>query len=282
MLSIGEFSKVTGLTVKTLRHYHEEGLLAPAFVDRQTGYRYYDIYQAEAARVIAFLRGLEFSLDDIRALLRDRDNDDDDEALLDAMERQRTTLAEKVNQLRKALRSLDHFIAEERQAKAMTQSTYAVEEKVLEPVRIAGVRMKGHYSECGRGFGRIGRSFGRHVCGKPMLLHYDAEYKEADADFEACMPVRPSATGAKAADGITVRDLPGGRCVSLLHRGPYDQLGRAYAEAFRYVKDKGYAVTLPTREVYHKGPGMIFKGNPKNYLTEIQLPVEVAAMANDQ
>jgi DNA-binding transcriptional MerR regulator len=272
MLSIGEFSKVTGLTVKTLRHYHEAGLLAPASVDRQTGYRYYDPAQAEAARVIAFLRGLEFSLDDIRTLLRDRDSDD---ALLGAMERQRAALAEKVKHLRKAVRSIDQFIAEERRAKAMTQSTYAVEEKVLEPVRVAGVRMKGHYSECGQGFGRIGRKLGRFVCGKPMLLHYDAEYKEEDADFEACMPVRPGAPAAKAtADGITLRDLPGGRCVSLMHRGPYDQLGRAYAEAFRYVNDKGYAVTLPTREVYHKGPGMIFKGNPKNYLTEIQLPIE--------
>jgi DNA-binding transcriptional MerR regulator/effector-binding domain-containing protein len=271
MLSIGEFSKVTGLTVKTLRHYHDEGLLAPAFVDRQTGYRYYDLAQAEGARAIAFLRGLEFSLDDIRALLRERDND---EALLDAMERQRAALAERVKHLRRAVRSLDEFISEERRAMAMTQSTYKVEEKVLGPVRVAGVRMTGRYSDCGRGFGRIGRKFGRFICGKPMLLHYDAEYKAADADFEACMPVRPAATAtATATDGIVVRELPGGRCVSLMHRGPYDQLGRAYAEAFRYVSDKGYAVTLPTREVYHNGPGMIFKGNPKNYLTEIQLPI---------
>ena len=39
------------------------------------------------------------------------------------------------------------------------------------------------------------------------------------------------------------------------------------------MKDKGYRILMPTREVYVKGPGMIFKGNPKNYLTEIQILV---------
>ena len=41
----------------------------------------------------------------------------------------------------------------------------------------------------------------------------------------------------------------------------------------KYVKERGYEVALPTREVYLKGPGMIFRGNPKKYLTEIQLPI---------
>ena len=44
----------------------------------------------------------------------------------------------------------------------------------------------------------------------------------------------------------------------------------------KYVKQNGYALTLPTREVYLKGPGMIFRGNPKKYVTEIQLPIATA------
>jgi effector-binding domain-containing protein len=39
------------------------------------------------------------------------------------------------------------------------------------------------------------------------------------------------------------------------------------------VKEKGYTVVSPTREVYLKGPGMIFKGNPRKYVTEIQFPI---------
>ena len=69
MFTIGEFSKITGLTVKTLRFYHEEGLLEPTCVDDQSGYRYYDSSKVEAARVIAFLRSLEFSVAEARSRL---------------------------------------------------------------------------------------------------------------------------------------------------------------------------------------------------------------------
>jgi effector-binding domain-containing protein len=101
-------------------------------------------------------------------------------------------------------------------------------------------------------------------------LHYDTEYKEGDADFEACMPVKQS----RPVDGVSVRELPACRCVCLIHKGPYDTLGPSYAKVLKYVKDKGYSILSPTREVYLKGPGMIFRGNPKKYLTEIQIPVE--------
>jgi DNA-binding transcriptional MerR regulator len=48
-LTIGEFSRITHLSIKTLRRYHEAGLLEPAHVDRQTGYRYYSVDQVPTA-----------------------------------------------------------------------------------------------------------------------------------------------------------------------------------------------------------------------------------------
>ncbi len=152
----------------------------------------------------------------------------------------------------------------------MKNATFEVEEKSVDSTLIAGVRMKGRYSDCGKGFAQIGRRFGRHICGKPFLLHYDTEYKEEDAEFEACMPVRKGTSE----NGISVRELAAGRCVALLHKGPYDELGRSYAKILDYMKQKGYEVEMPTREVYIKGPGMIFKGNPKKYLTEIQMLIK--------
>ncbi len=77
----------------------------------------------------------------------------------------------------------------------------------------------------------------------------------------------------KPAGQVSVRRLAGGRCVYLVHKGPYDQLGRWHAKVMEYVQGKGYEVELPTREVYLKGPGMVFRGNPRNYLTEIQVLV---------
>jgi DNA-binding transcriptional MerR regulator len=268
VFSIGEFSTITGLTVKTLRFYHDRGLLVPAYVDDRTGYRYYDARQIDKARVITQLRGLEFPLDQIAAILKSCEDEAD---ILDALRRQRARLEEAVRQYRGVMASLDQIIQKETEARmAVQNATFEVEEKTLDALLIAGVRMKGRYGASGQGFAKIGKALGRHISGKCFLLHYDTEFKEDDADFEACMPLRKG----KAVDGISVRELPGGRCVALLYQGPYDELGRSYAEILAYVKAKGYEVVLPTREVYHKGPGMIFKGNPKNYLTEIQIPVK--------
>jgi DNA-binding transcriptional MerR regulator/effector-binding domain-containing protein len=266
MFTIGEFSRICGLTVKTLRFYHEQDLLVPSFVDPRTGYRHYDRTQVEVARTIAELRKLEFPLAEVQGLLKQRADDD----LLRVLEQHKSILAAKVRAYRKAVRSLDQFISQERQAQAVAQSTDEVREKTLDPILVGGIRMKGKYNECGKAFARIGRSLGRHIRGAPFLLHYDEEYKEGDADFEACMPIG----WAKAETEISVRELPGGRCVCLPHKGRYEQLGFSYAKILAHVKAKGYSILMPTREVYLKGPGMILKGNPASYLTEIQILIQ--------
>jgi DNA-binding transcriptional MerR regulator len=69
MLSIGRFADATGLTVKALHHYDEIGLLVPARVDPDNGYRYYDTAQVEDAVAIRRLRALELPLDEIASLL---------------------------------------------------------------------------------------------------------------------------------------------------------------------------------------------------------------------
>ncbi|MBI1901787.1 MAG: MerR family transcriptional regulator [Planctomycetia bacterium] len=268
MYSIGEFSKITGLSVKTLRFYHEQGVLKPTCVDDQTGYRYYDDTKIETARVIRALRDLEVPLDDVAEILRSHEDEGD---VLEFLERHRQAMEAKLRQLTMIRASLDRIILQQREARrAMQNATFEVQEKVVDSLLIAGVRMQGRYSECGKGFSQIGRRMGRYISGKPLLLIYDAEYKEDDADFEACMPVSKETT----TEGISVRPLAGGRCVSLVHLGPYEELGRSYAKILDYVKRKGYKLRSPCREVYLKGPGMIFKGNPKKYLTEIQMLIE--------
>jgi DNA-binding transcriptional MerR regulator len=270
MFNIGEFSKITGLTVKTLRFYHEKGLLVPAAVDPSTGYRSYNDRNVDQAGVIAALRELEFSLNDIAEILADCAADED---MLPFLERQRTALGERAGQLAGALRQIDRMIHQQRQGRedeAMSVKTFDVEERELAPVLVAGVRMKGRYSDCGRGFAMLSKRLGRHIAGKPLCLYYDDEYREEDANFEPCFPVHRQVS----ADGVVTRLLPKGRCVSLVHRGPYKELGRSYARALKYAKQRGYNIQLPTREVYLKGPGMIFRGNPNKYLTEIQLIVE--------
>jgi DNA-binding transcriptional MerR regulator len=267
MYSIGEFSKITGLTVKTLRFYHEKGLLVPRCVDEASSYRYYAVAQIDVARIIARLRGLEFSLEQIAELLALQHSDED---VLEHLERHRQLIQQKQEQYREIAHSLDLVLQQERSARMARQSTSQVPElKTIPPMLIAGIRVKGKYSDCSAGFGKLGKAFGRYIAGPAIMLQYDGEYKEDDADFEACFPVKQG----KSTDAISVRELPSQKVVSLMHQGPYSEMAQTYAKLLAFLKEKGLKYELPTREIYIKGPGMLFKGNPKNYLTEIQIPV---------
>ena len=73
MLTIGDFSRVTHLSIKTLRHYHEVGLLEPAAVDASSGYRRYTLAQIPTAQVIRRFRDLEMPVDRVREVLAARD-----------------------------------------------------------------------------------------------------------------------------------------------------------------------------------------------------------------
>lgn len=135
---------------------------------------------------------------------------------------------------------------------------------------VAALRMNGKYSDAGKGFSQLGKRFSRHICGKALMLHYDPEYKESDASYEVCMPIRKG----KSTDNIEVRELAGGPCLSLIHTGPYDQIGPAYIKIIEFARQQEYQIEAPTREIYLKGPGMILKGNPKKYVTEIQMLIK--------
>jgi DNA-binding transcriptional MerR regulator len=275
-LSIGEFSKVTGLSVKTLRFYHEEGVLVPTRVDESSGYRYYDGGKVERARVIVWLREMEFSVAEIAEILRETADEAD---LVARLEEQKRRIGERMRREREIVRALDRVIANERDARErMKAARFEVEEKRLERMLVAGVRMQGKYCESGQGFGKLGRAVGRYICGKGLCLYYDGEYRDEDANFEPCFPISRRPEKDVERDGIRIFELEGGRALTLLHKGPYGELGRSYEKILRALKRREgkeweAKLVLPTREVYLKCPGMIFKGNPKNYLTEIQILV---------
>ena len=65
-----------------------------------------------------------------------------------------------------------------------------ITEKNQEPMLIAGIRIRGNYRESGRLFSTLGRKVGRHIAGPAFNLYYDEEYKEEDADFESCFPLK--------------------------------------------------------------------------------------------
>lgn len=266
--SIGEFSQITGLSIKALRFYDEKGLLPPAVVDSQSGYRYYDTASVERARMISRLRELQFPLESIAALLAECT---DDAQILPYFSRHLKALQERIRADQQTARMLQQTIeAETMAARLSAASDFRVEERNLGELVVAGYRVKGKYSDSGQAFKILAKALGRHISGKPLCLFYDAEFRDEDADFEPCFPMRSQ---VKAPDGISIRSLPAGRVITYIHQGPYNQLGRSYQIVLTEAHRRGLSVRLPSREVYLKGPGMIFKGNPNRYLTEIQIPV---------
>jgi DNA-binding transcriptional MerR regulator/effector-binding domain-containing protein len=264
MFSIGQFSRITGLTIKTIRLYHEKELLIPKWVEPATGYRYFDDRNIEQARAISYLRELMFPLSEIKEILNGFSEDSD---LLAFLEKQQTMIQRKMAALNQAALSLEDIIQNEMEAqKMLKESSFSVGEKEMDALQVAGLRWKGRYGDVGPVFHKLAKLTGRYIKGKPMNLYYDGEYKE-EADMETCYPVRIM----KPSGDLQVHTLPGGKCVFLIHKGPYENLNRSYAKIMAYIQQQGYEAQVPIREIYLKGPGMIFRGNPKNYLTEIQI-----------
>jgi DNA-binding transcriptional MerR regulator len=265
--SIAEFSKITGISIKALRLYHEKGLLVPEHVDDQSGYRHYGPASVTRARAVVLLKQMLVPLDVISEILDRYENEAD---VVEFFSRHQTEIVGRIASLKRVVSSLDAIIDQERRVKAMLDSSeFKVEEKTIDALLIASIRWRGKYSDCGKAFSKLYGAMGRYVCGKPMDLYYDEGYKEDDADIETAVPIRKG----RQVPGITIRELPGGKAVSLIHKGPYDLIGRAYEKLADYTQQQQLRCQSPVRQVYIKGPGLIFK-NPKNYLTEVIFLVE--------
>jgi effector-binding domain-containing protein len=122
------------------------------------------------------------------------------------------------------------------------------------------------YTDASDLFGKLGKTLKANIAGKPFALFYDSEFKDEGADFECCFPIKK----LRHFEGIESREIEGGQALSLVHRGPFAAVGRSYARLFSHLAERGLQAKRPSREVYLKGPGIIFRGNPKGYLTQLQ------------
>lgn len=262
---IGDFSKISRMSIKTLRYYHEIGLLSPTRIDSQSGYRYYDESCLERARVIEVLKALKFSLNDIRDIVQSYDDDSD---VVHIMKNKLEEVNVKIAEYREIQAKLNAFIKNEESGNMPNNREIVV--KNVTDIFIASIRFKGTYSDVGLHIGKLFKYCGRFAAGKPFSLYYDREYKEDDADIEICLPISREINK----DEVKSRVLKGGQVISVIHQGPYETIGQSYKVVLDYVNKNGIKTSLPSREIYLKGPGMIFKGNPLKYLTEIQLLCE--------
>lgn len=265
MLSIGEFSRVTQLSVKALRLYHERGILIPSKIDRGSKYRYYGRGDVERAAMIRQMKDMGFSLNEIAEIVRECT---DDRQMVSFVQKKMEAVNKTISQYQTMKESLALFL--ERANEEKPEITGDIAEEEIPDQLVCGIRFKGKYHEIGHYYRKLSRLCARYGEGKPFTLYYDGEYKEEDADIEATFPVRKKVS----IEGIGCRVLTGGKAVTLIHRGPFEELGASYLKLYRYCRVNDLKTALPTREQYLKGPGMIFKGNPKKYITKLIMLLE--------
>lgn len=264
MYKISEFSKITNLTIKSLRYYDEESILIPSYRNNENSYRYYDENDFKKARLIIMLRELDFSISEIKDVLANCNNSED---LSYYLEEKKNMLENKISKEKELIRKITLYIKPNNMEEI--SMSYKIEVKEIAPVTVASIRYKGKYSDVGTYIGKIYKTVKNNGAGAPFNCYYDAEFKE-EADIETCVPTTKLINDSS----ILAKNLPAIKAICTTHTGSYDQLNLAYKALFDYANEHNIICLTPSREVYIKGPGIIFKGNPSNYLTEIIIPIE--------
>ena len=147
------------------------------------------------------------------------------------------------------------------------EERYHVEEKEIPEVNVAAIRYQGKYDDVGKYIGTIYKEIKGKPIGEPFNCYYDESYMEI-ADIMLCVPVSGEVVGKET----SLVHLPKQKVITTTHIGSYETLGGAYKVLLDYGKKQHLSLKVPSREIYHKGPGMIFKGNPSKYVTEIMIP----------
>jgi len=263
MLKIGEFSKLSHLTVKALRFYEKAGILMPAATDEWTGYRYYETKQLTTAARIKAYRQLDLSIEDIKAIFGGADA----EKILSAKAAALTAERSRIDGLLNAI----HQILEENEMK------YQVTEKTVPAALVYSAEtVLESYGDIMQWIPSVGAAClalnPGIQCAEPpyeFCEYPDGEFKEKDVQVRHSEAVT---SRGRENDLIKFREIPETKVLSIFHKGPYEAIGEAYAFLMNYAEQNGYQIAGLARECYIDG--IWNRESPADWLTEIQLPIE--------
>jgi DNA-binding transcriptional MerR regulator/predicted transcriptional regulator YdeE len=264
---IGDFSKLSFVTVKALRYYDEIGLLKPERVDEFTGYRYYSASQLPRLNRIVALKNMGLSLEEIARLLRD---DVPVASILDLLHAKQSEIKGRLQEEVEKLARVEEWLRQTETEGRMPE--YEVITKKIKSQKVLSIRRVlpnyGHLSEL---FSAIGPYIGKvhaPVKGPPFAVFHDKEFNEADVDVEVAFPLWRE---VKAAGDFKSYEMAAAEVASVTYKGPYENVGPAYNALMRWVEGNNYQIAGPNREVYMTEPG---KTPPSEHITEIQVPIE--------
>ena len=272
MYKIGDFSRLSLVSVKALRYYDELGLLKPARVDGDTGYRYYSTSQLTRLNRILVMKDMGLSLEQIAHLL---DNEPTPDQIRGMLRLKQVELSQQMVEGQARLRRIEAWLqAFEREA---TMPAYDVILKSVAPLRVASIRgVAPSMEQIGPTLDRLFdqvmgyvSQYGATPVGPGTTLYHNLGFTEFDISVEACMPFDGSLSRSEQ---VKVGELPAVETMaSVIHHGSFSTLNQAYSAIFTWIEANGYRVSGPNRELNLE---YVRDGDQSKYVTEIQFPVE--------
>ena len=262
LYKIGMFAAINHITVKTLRFYEEQGLLMPALIHPETGYRYYTLSQMAVLHQITALKQAGFTLEEIARI----NSGADEEAVL---MKKKSELLAKIAELTKQIAAVDGYLSEKRGGLSVPVLIKTVPETT---VAYMSVRLKAYDGRFDRmpEMGELMEKAGC-TCALPeyCFTNYpEPGFRETDIPVEICEAV----VEAKEETGdLKFKTLPEIQAACVFHKGSYRTFSESYEAVLRYIEENGYEIAGEIRESYIDG--VWNQDDESRWLSEIQVPV---------
>jgi DNA-binding transcriptional MerR regulator len=271
-MRIGEFSKRSQVSIKTLRFYEAAGLFTPAHVDPDTGYRYYSADQVTALGRILHLKALGFSLGQVRAAIAG-----DSERVRSMLFERRREILRRIREERIRLAAVDGWL--QRSGHEDTAGTHVVALKRVAVQPIASIRAPvAGYADATELFDEL-RQYVRKrgaLAGPAAAIWHTCGDAGGPIDCEAYVHLRRPVAGNRR---IAVYDLYPALLASVVHDGDSTASCGAYAAARSWITARRYDFAGPKREIYWRGG--VDRDRPSD-ITEIQYPISLPVAAGTE
>jgi DNA-binding transcriptional MerR regulator len=263
-LAIGDFSRATHLSVKTLRNYHRLGLLIPAEVDPDSSYRRYSTDQIPTAQVIRRFRDVDMPLEQIGAVLEAPDVDARNTLIAAHLARLEEGLAQTqdaVASLRGMLQGPGPELLAEHRSEAALQTAAICATVTLDDL---GPWFQGALGELTSTLSAQGLA----TAGPPGGVIADDFFSEEQGEITIFVP---SVVPVRPVGRVELRTLPAVELATIVHAGPHTDIDVTYGALATYVSDRALGVDGPIRERYIVG--RLDTADESAWRTEIGWPI---------
>jgi DNA-binding transcriptional MerR regulator len=264
-LSIGDFSRMTYLSVKALRHYHDVGVLEPAEIDPSSGYRFYVPSQVGLAQMIRRLRDLGMPLDEVRTIVEAPDPQTRDAALVQHLQRMEQQLA----QTQQSVASLRSLLQQEPDGPKVERRRLPATPALAITEHISGEEAVAWWMEAFTLLHRVVSSYDGSRSGPDGALFPQEFFTDEEGEVTVFVPVDTAAESALP-PRVTLTTIPAIDAAVTVHEGPFGDLDRTYGALGTWVLERAAGADGPIREYY------LPTGDPDDLLahtTEVCWPV---------